>query len=229
MADESGEGARQPQPDLRQDRGGCGAVHTRLSLLAPDTEGSGGGADLWSDGEPMEIVAPLRNENGRRRAESGGGEPHQNADAGDGGGLRGSDDGDGKHGKGRGAQLLPPIGKIDSAEFKNVAFRHRQEIGEATPADSEIRLRDGNSLLPDKLEKATNLALDYCAEILKEVIPAKKDPAFAVVLRAKGVAAQTVVTLFARTNDTALKRETLNEFADLIRIIQEEKLKLISQ
>jgi hypothetical protein len=49
------------------------------------------------------------------------------------------------------------------------------------------------------------------------------------VLRAKGVAAQTVVTLFARTNDTALKRETLNEFADLIRIIQEEKLKLISQ
>ena len=46
---------------------------------------------------------------------------------------------------------------------------------------------------------------------------------FNTLLRAKGVASQTVLTMMARTNDTQLKRQTLNQLPDLLRLIREEE------
>src|ERR1700692_230835 len=151
MADELGKGDGQPQPDPRPDSGGSGDVDTGLPVFPSDQKGSSGSADLRPDGKPVEELASVRDDAGREHPERSAGQPHQDADAGDGGGLRRGHDGNGGNGKGRGAYRLPALGKIDRADLPNVPDRYRQEAGKSTADDPAARLRDRDGVLADKL------------------------------------------------------------------------------
>src|SRR5580704_2761708 len=93
MARRLSEGDRQPANPVRQDIGGRGDVDPGLSILAHHQKGSDGGPDLRTLGRLMEAFSPVRDDAGGRRAGGGGGQAHQDADAGNGGGIRGGDDG----------------------------------------------------------------------------------------------------------------------------------------
>lgn len=60
-------------------------------------------------------------------------------------------------------------------------------------------------------------------------MPPDDTDAFASVVRAKGQASQTVLTMVARTNDTQLKKQALGKLPELLKLIQEEegRMKLI--
>jgi len=60
-------------------------------------------------------------------------------------------------------------------------------------------------------------------------LPIAEADEFASVVRAKGQASQTVLTMLARTNETQFKRQALGKLPELLKIIQEEqgKMKLI--
>jgi hypothetical protein len=60
-------------------------------------------------------------------------------------------------------------------------------------------------------------------------LPPDDTDAFASVVRAKGQASQTVLTMVARTNDTQLKKQALGRLPELLKLIQEEegRMKLI--
>jgi hypothetical protein len=111
-----------------------------------------------------------------------------------------------------------------------VADGHRQEISETITQDSAPWIRDGDDLLAQKLVEAGGLSLDYCIEILRRPLPEElsKDTAyqFQAITRAKGIAAQIVLTMLARTNDQQLKRRQLDALPDLIRMIKAEEKKL---
>ena len=149
--------------------------------------------------------------------------------AGNGGGLRGGDDGSGGHSEGRSADVLPPAGKTADTRQRHVEIRHRKETSPRPAKNSEARLRDGDGFLADKLSEASERSLDWCLEILKAKLPPDDTDAFASVVRAKGQASQTVLTMVARTNDTQLKKQALGKLPELLKLIQEEegRMKLI--
>jgi hypothetical protein len=57
-------------------------------------------------------------------------------------------------------------------------------------------------------------------------LPPATHESFSSVMRAKGQAAQTALTLLARSNDTQLKRQALGKLPELLRIIQDEESKM---
>lgn len=57
-------------------------------------------------------------------------------------------------------------------------------------------------------------------------MPRPDSEAFAAVLRAKGQAAQTVLMLAAKTQETSLKKQYLGRLPELIKQVQEEEKKI---
>lgn len=60
-------------------------------------------------------------------------------------------------------------------------------------------------------------------------LPEEDADEFATVVRAKGQASQTALTMLARTNETMFKKQALGKLPELLKIIQDEegKMKLI--
>jgi hypothetical protein len=165
----------------------------------------------------------MRNDDGREHPGRTERTPHQGADAGDGGGLRGGDDSSIGHGEGLGSDGLSQIGKTRGAKFSDVSNRRGQEAGETVTDDSETRLRDGDGLLSGKLETGADLSLDWCIEALK--MPLKKDDEnFAAIIRAKSNASNTVLTLVARVNEAELRKRVMDRMPELLKLIQAEEM-----
>lgn len=57
-------------------------------------------------------------------------------------------------------------------------------------------------------------------------MPGQDSEAYAPVLRAKGQAAQTVLMLAAKTQETSLKKQYLGRLPELIKAVQEEDKKI---
>src|ERR1700726_1650010 len=167
MADESGVGDGHKIDADGQDllRGGAG--DPGLPVQPCDQEGSGGGTDLRIDPELVATLSSLPNVTGGERSQHRQRRARKNAHAGNGGGLRGSDDSGSRYGEGRGADVLPPAREAGHTGESDVENGHRQAPGQATANDPEARLRDGNGVLANKLSEALELSLDWDLQILK--------------------------------------------------------------
>lgn len=233
MAERPGDRQGQPLDADGQGGGRRGAVDTGLSALAPDPQGSDRRADLRVERGVVEALAPLPDDAGGQRAERDRRQPHQDADAGDGGRLRRSDDGSRRHGEGCSADLLPQAGQTGGAEQRAMAVGHRQAANQATADVAEARLRDGDGILAGKLIEGAGLALDHSIDVLKMELPARREKeAFAAILTSKDRASQTILTLVARSNENKLKRQAVDKMSELIRLIQaeeERRMKLIER
>jgi hypothetical protein len=60
-------------------------------------------------------------------------------------------------------------------------------------------------------------------QILRRDLPEEESEGFASVVRAKSHAAQTVLTMQARTNEMLLKKQALDKLPDLLRLIRDEE------
>lgn len=229
MANGSDEGEGREEQRPRPGGGRRRDVNSRLSLLASDEEGGSGGAGLRADGEPVETLASVRDENGGGRTGSDRREARQGANAGNGGGLYRGNDGDERHGEGRGAYVLPALGEIDSAELPNVPDGHRQEAGEAVADDPEVRVRGGTDLLADELDFASGLAIKRQIEILEMSIDDPDPEIRNATGRLVNQAAQTILTMKARADEGSFKRQALGKLPELLKIIHDEenRMKLI--
>jgi hypothetical protein len=230
MADRSSERQGCADDAARQDSSGRGAVDPRLPLQSHDAKGDSRGADLRTDRKSVETFSSVSGEAAGRSAQRRGRPARQDADAGDGGRLRGRDDGSINDRQGRGADLLQPLEETGDTIKSDVEDRYRQAPGKAVAEDSAARLRDGNDLLeqldglvPQQLVEATQLSLKHCIDILNMKYPNQKSQAFAAVMRAKSHASNTALTLAARIDETHLKRQQLGRLPDLLKIIQDEE------
>ena len=227
MVDGPGEGRRLPQHLARSRGGRRGTVYSRLSILALDEEGSGGGANLRHQAEPVAAHPPVRDDvkRGRGRPRKSCGGDHPVSDAGNGGGLRTDHVGSSRDGEGRDDDVLSPLAALGRAELPDVSHRHRAALSLPASVDSDEGLRDGSSLLADELEECNRLSLERTKEILGILLDPDNEN-YQANLRAINTAIGNTFTMSARTNDTAFRRHALDRLPEILRLIKEEEKNL---
>jgi hypothetical protein len=219
------------------ERGGCQGVrnehgvdwrrrlHSRLSLLAPDEEGSRGGADLW-DGRSGD-VSPLRVHDGNgagydQRADRG------STDAGHGGGLRAGGDG---NGAGRSVVRkvhLPGLEDLKSAQLPDVSDGYWAAASQTIAGPAEDGLRDGDGVLDasTELERLTHRALQEAHTILDIPNNAAEDDVNGTVLRSKNAVITTALTTQAKVDENRLRRATVDRMPEILRLVEQVSKRL---
>lgn len=206
-----------------------GRLHTRLSLLAVDQEGSDGGSGIRPDAEPVEVLSPVRDATGEGHPAGGSGQTGGSAVPGVGGGLRVRDDGNGRDREGREGPRIPPLKEIDHAQLPDAPHRHRRQAAHAASGLAAARLRNGAGVLATtdlagKLERLSGRALDRADDILDLTLD-DEDEKFGDKLRGLNAAIKTVVQTQVRVDEHRLKARKLDVLPELLAAIAAEERK----
>jgi len=219
---------RKGHPPLRpqHDRDRSGAFHSRLSLLARDTEGSRGGSDLRDHAELVASCSSERDDDRELPVRELGGDRDEAA-AGDRGGLRTDDDGAGGDRAGSQGDRLSPAKAAGRAEFPDVPDRYRREIEEALAETPGHGLRDGDGFLglSEKLERNVSVALDRDYEILAIPPHLRPPDELAMWLRAILRASESSKRTLTKVDENRMRRQKLDVLPKLMEKIKEAKAK----
>jgi hypothetical protein len=95
----------------------------------------------------------------------------------------------------------------------------------AAPDEVSAPHEDGKSVLGSRLETVSSKAVDKLEEIMG--LPLNKDdPRFAGVLRAQTSAANTALTVQAKVDETALRRQAVDRLPELLRLMEQVRAEL---
>lgn len=211
----------QPQPDLRGYRDRGRAERARLSVLAPDAQGSDWHPNLscgGGDGSPARVRDDAVSSSRPR------GRPRK--DAGDGGGLRTDDDRERREREGSAEAGLRTLEDLGRPQFPIVEDGYRRAPAQGVAPAPTLGLREGDELSTSKFDRITDKALDALETCLDEH---RTD---ADHLRLKNLqlqAAQTIISNRIKVDDTLLRRRQLDLMPKIIAMVQEEQQKLLDQ
>ena len=219
-----------PRPEVLDDERGGGwrrRLHTRLSLLACDEEGSDGHPAVRHRAADVATRPPLRDDDGHC-AETYSGKIPRRADDGDGWGLR-----DGHVWDGTGREVgdrycVPSLKDIEHAELPDVPHGYRTAAEEAAAALARAGLRDGHGVLDTstQLERVTQKALTEGEAILDRDLAMEDEDTFGPVLRAKTSVITSVLTTQAKVDETRLRRQSLDRLPALLALVNETAKRL---
>ncbi len=157
---------------------------------------------------------------------SGEGPDYLDAVAGDGRGLRVSDDCLRGYGEGRGDDGVSPLGFLDDTQLPGLPDRHRKAAGEAAPEDPEARLRDGDAVLPALLKNGAHEAMAKQVELLRlSIDPDEYEDreTWLGVCRIVNAAASSVLSMQMKADEASLRSKQFDRLADLLQIVADEE------
>jgi hypothetical protein len=150
----------------------------------------------------------------------------------DGGGLRTSDDGDGRDGMGRETNRVSPLKSLNTAQLPNVSDGYWRQALQAASEAARERLRNGDDFLdlPDRLEANAYKSLEVNFEHL-HLNPSDYDDDSSLVLsrvaRVKQNAVNTALNTLAKVHELKLKKVAQEDtLKRVLETMLEEKARL---
>lgn len=189
------------QDRLRRSNGATGLP------LQPLAEGAiGGDTDVRAHGGDHASSAPVRNDDGHGTT----GEEWDDsewADDGDRGGLRASDNGNGRHSKPSQEVLLPGDGKAQSSIVAVLEAGHRDalETGIAPDPTARVRVEDDILITQEQFDKLAELCFKRAKDIL-EIVPNPKQKHYTQLLTRQTTLFANIIAAMARIDEARLRR-----------------------
>lgn len=202
-----------------------GALHSRLSLLASDEEGSGRHPDLYGElGQP----APVRVHDGAGTGpDQRAGRRH--ADDGDSGRLRAGGDGDGAGRLIVNEGSVPDLEGIKSAQLADVSDRYWHAASQTIAGAAGDGVRNGAGFFDDNstaLERLTHRAIDEAQDILSIPNDVGPDDVNANVLRAKNSVITAALSTQSKVDETRLRRATVDRLPEILKLVAQVEKRL---
>lgn len=225
MAIESRGGDGLAQLDDGQDRGWRRFIHTRLSLLALDEEGSKRCAALRDNACANAILASLRDANGGSAAR-GEWEDSQQAVLHDGGGLRIGEQRDGSVSSRSEEPSVQAYKSTQLAELPYVPDGYREPIEKTNTVIASDGLRNRDDLLEANAEFFDRLfskAMRRADEILELPLPDRNDDNYIRMLSTIKDATVSVMNLGLKSDENRLRKrdnDVLQKLYDKIALEQ---------
>lgn len=203
-------------------------LHSRLSLLACDPQGSGGSADLRAPGPDTGARPPVRSDDGGSAdaADTGGQNPGHAGDR-DGGGLRDGGERDGGNGAGGTPVRVSSFETLELAELPDVQDRHRLPARRTAADDTEDGLRDEPALFDGSavLTGLTERALERL-QFLLDLMPDPTGEHYPSELRTLLGAINATLATQVKVDENALRRRAVDMLPQILKTISAIEQKL---